>query len=93
MSYTNLYYHIVFSTKNHVPFLDEPEMTRLFEYIGGAVNNMKATLLLAGGTSDHVHIAARVHPEISVVRFVRDVKTNSSKWVHEALAGNGEFAW
>jgi len=93
MSYTNLYYHIVFSTKNHRPFLDEPELTRLFEYLGGMVNNMKATLLLVGGTSDHVHIAARLHPETSVVQFVRDVKTNSSKWVHEALAGNSDFAW
>ena len=93
MSYTNLYYHIVFSTKNHIPFLDELEMTRLFEYIGGIINNMKATLLLVGGTSDHVHIAVRLHPEISIVGFVRDVKTNSSKWVHEALSRNSDFSW
>jgi len=35
MSYTNLNYHIVFSTKNHTPFLDDSQMSRLFEYIGG----------------------------------------------------------
>ncbi len=65
----------------------------MFEYIGGMINKMKATLLLVGGTSDHVHIAVRLHPELSVVEFLRAVKTNSSKWVHETLAGNNDFAW
>jgi REP element-mobilizing transposase RayT len=91
VSYTNLNYHIVFSTKNHVPFLDEPEMNRLFEYIGGVIKNMKATLLLVGGTTDHIHIAVRLHPELSIVEFVRTVKTNASKWVHDTLSEN--FSW
>ena len=86
MSYTNLNYHIVFSTKNHTPFLDDAQMERLFEYIGGITKNMKATLLLVGGTTDHVHVAVRLHPEISITEFVRTVKTNSSKWVHETFS-------
>jgi len=91
MSYTNLNYHIVFSTKNHKPFLDNSQMSRLFEYIGGITKNLKATLLLVGGTTDHVHIAVRLHPELSMMEFVRTVKTNSSKWVHETFSK--EFSW
>lgn len=93
MSFTNLNYHIVFSTKNHRPYLDESEMIRLFEYIGGIVKNMKATLLLVGGVSDHVHLAARLHPELSVVEFVRTVKGNASRWVHETFPEQRDFAW
>lgn len=91
MSYTNLNYHVVFSTKNHTPFLDDSEMIRLFEYMGGITKNMKATLLLAGGTTDHVHIAVRLHPEISIIEYVRTIKSNSSKWVHDTIAK--DFAW
>jgi putative transposase len=91
VSYTNLNYHSVFSTKNHTPFLNEAEMNQLFEYIGGIINNMKATLLWVGGTEDHVHIAVRLHPELSIVEFIRTVKTNASKWVHDTLSEN--FSW
>ena len=91
MSYTNLNYHIVFSTKNHKPFLDDSQTERLFEYIGGITRNTKATLLLAGGTTDHVHIAVRLHPELSITEFVRTIKTNSSRWVHETFSR--EFSW
>ncbi|MHC4950839.1 MAG: IS200/IS605 family transposase [Planctomycetota bacterium] len=91
MSYTNLNYHIVFSTKNHGSYLDNSQMNRLFEYIGGITNNLKATLLLVGGTTDHVHIAVRLHPELSITEFIRTVKTNSSKWVHDTFSA--EFTW
>ncbi len=91
MSYTSLNVHIIFSTKNHKPFLDEPETNRLFEYIGGVIKNTKATLLSVGGTRDHVHVAVRLHPELSLVDFVRTIKTNSSKWVHETLSQR--FEW
>lgn len=91
MSYTNLNYHIVFSTKEHRPFLDDSETERLLEYIGGITGNMKATLLLAGGTSDHIHLAVRLHPELSIIEFVRTIKTNSSKWVHETFSNT--FSW
>jgi REP element-mobilizing transposase RayT len=91
MSYTNLNYHIIFSTKEHRPFLDDATMERLFEYIGGIIGNMKATLLLASGTRDHVHLAVRLHPELSMIEFVRTVKTNSSKWIHDTFAE--DFGW
>lgn len=91
MSYTNLNYHIVFSIKNHKLFLDDAETVRLFKYLGGIVHNMKATLLSVGGTTDHIHLAVRLHPEISMTEFVRTIKTNSSKWVHETFSR--EFAW
>ncbi len=91
MSYTNLNYHIVFSTKNHKRYLDNSQMCRLFEYIGGITKNLKATLLLVGGATDHLHIAVRLHPEVSIIEFVRTIKTNSSKWVHDTISN--DFAW
>lgn len=91
VSYTNLNYHIIFSTKNHKPYLNDSEMKRVFEYIGGITRNQKATLLSAGGTSNHVHIAVRLHPQLSIAEYTRVLKTNCSKWIHETLTK--DFAW
>jgi REP element-mobilizing transposase RayT len=91
MSYTNLNFHVVFSTKEHRAFLNEEQMGRLIEYMDGIVRNLKATLLLAGGTPDHVHIAVRLHPELAIAEFVRKLKTNTSKWVREQMSE--VFTW
>lgn len=91
MSYTNLNFHIVFSTKDHRAFLDEEQMSRLFEYMGGIARHMKAKQLLVGGTPDHVHIAVRLHPELAIAEFVRILKTNTSKWVREQVSE--AFTW
>jgi REP element-mobilizing transposase RayT len=91
MSYTNLNFHIVLSTKDHRTFLDDEQMSRLFEYMGGIVRHLKAMLLVVGGTPDHVHIAVRLHPELAIAEFVRTLKTNTSKWVREQLSE--AFVW
>ena len=36
-SYTNLLYHIVFSTKDHRPFIGPTIAERLYGYLGGGI--------------------------------------------------------
>ncbi len=36
-SYTNLLYHLIFSTKNRQPLLTPEYQTRLYDYIGGTI--------------------------------------------------------
>jgi len=93
MSYTNLKYHIVFSTKGRRPFLRAPLKARLIEYVGGIIRNLKGVLVEAGGTDDHLHLAAGAHPGEGVSAFVRDIKANSSAWIHEDFPDLTDFAW
>ena len=93
MSFTNLNYHIVFATKERRTLLDADVLKRLGEYAGGIVRGMKGHLIALGGTSDHIHLAAVLHPQIAVSDAVRDIKANSSKWIHETFPQLGEFAW
>ena len=39
-TYSNLFYHIVFSTKGRVDFIDQSIENRLWAYIGDAVYNL-----------------------------------------------------
>lgn len=59
-SFTKLYYHIVFSTKERRPLIGLALRPRLFEYIGGIVRAEGGTALIVNGVDDHVHILAQL---------------------------------
>ncbi len=93
VSYTNLNYHIVFSTKERRPFLSDELRRRTGDYIGGIIRELRGDLVAAGGATDHLHLAAVLHPQVSISDVVRTIKANSSKWIHETLPDLAEFGW
>ena len=92
-SFTNLDTHIVFSTKDREPFLAEALLGRTCEYIGGICRERKCVLQAAGGMPDHVHLLVGVHPAISISDLVRDVKSNTSLWIHGTFPELAAFSW
>ena len=60
VSYTNLLYHMVFGTKDRVPFITRELRPQLHRYLGGLVNGIHGTPLEINGTADHVHVLARI---------------------------------
>jgi REP element-mobilizing transposase RayT len=93
MSYVRSIQHIVFSTRNREPWLKEPIHSTLFEYMGGIVRKRKCRLLQAGGMPDHVHLLVAMHQTCTIADLVRDVKSGSSRWLHQTRMGYGGFAW
>lgn len=91
-SYTDLLFHIVFSTKDRLPQLTPDVRERVFAYLGGIARNHNAAAIEIGGVDDHLHILARLHPMMGVAEFIRVIKSNSSGWVHETWPSR-EFAW
>jgi REP element-mobilizing transposase RayT len=92
-SYTNLLFHIVFSTKDRRPLIDTSLEVRLFPYFGGIVRQLGGRLFAVNGDDDHVHMLAEMPASISVAETVGKVKGNSSHWIHDSFATRSEFAW
>jgi REP element-mobilizing transposase RayT len=92
-SFACLHYHIVFSTKGREPSLSADLRPRLFEYFGGILRAHDGCLVAAGGVEDHVHLLAGLSREMAVADALRLLKTNSSKWIHDTIAGAESFAW
>lgn len=90
-TYTKLYYHIVFSTKERRAVIDEAWQERLYSVIGGIIREQHGVLLAAGGMADHIHLLISCKPTVALSSLVRDIKSNSSHWVHEH--GTKDFAW
>jgi REP element-mobilizing transposase RayT len=85
--------HIIFSTKNHEPLIVGDLAPRLFQYIGGIVRGKGDVLTAAGGMPDHVHLLVSLGKLSSIANTVRDIKSNSSRWIHETVATLHGFAW
>ncbi len=92
-SYTRLYCHVVFATKNRQPWITADIRQRLYDYMGGIVKAENGDLLAAGGTDDHVHLLLSLHPQTWVSDALRLIKTNSSKWIHGTFPDKTKFAW
>lgn len=90
-SYTNLLYHIVFSTKGRLPLLDTESRPRLYEYLGGTVRGLGGCALEIGGVADHVHALVKLRQDIAVSEFLQKLKANSSGWLNRSR--RGKFAW
>src|ERR1051325_8223658 len=91
-TYTNLLYHIVFSTKERRQLIKPAIEERLYKYIGGIIRGLGGIELEIGGVDDHIHILAKFKPTIALSDAVRDIKANSSKWLNEK-SKIYKFAW
>jgi REP element-mobilizing transposase RayT len=92
-SYTNLLYHIIFSTKDRFPWLSDGIRPRLYDYLGGAVRNEGGAVLIINGMKDHVHIFARLRQDKSLSEFLRAIKASSSGWMHRTFMDQRGIAW
>jgi REP element-mobilizing transposase RayT len=92
-SYTCLRFHLIWSTKHRQSILSGDIRDRLFQYIGGIIRNDGGKLLAAGGMPDHVHLLADLGKQQSVSDAVRDIKSNSSGWLHQTFSELKSFAW
>jgi len=92
-SLTNLLYHIVFSTKERIPLIEDGLRESLYEYIGGIVRGQRGVLLEIGGMPEHVHLLVKLKADLALASAVRLVKTNSSGWINENRKIQGRFEW
>ena len=92
-SFVSMNCHIVFSIKNREPLIVPDMAPRLYEYIGGTARRTGNRLLAAGGMPDHVHLLMSLGKQEAIADTVRDVKSNSSHWIHETFPQLRGFAW
>jgi REP element-mobilizing transposase RayT len=92
-TYTNLLYHLVFSTKERRPLTTDQFRERLHEYMGGTLRGLGGTALEINSVADHIRILARLKPYPSVSDVLRDLKANASKWLNDEVLRIRKFAW
>jgi putative transposase len=92
-SYTNLLYHLIFSTTDRRPLIKDEHEARLYDYIGGTLRNLGGISLELNGTEDHVHLLAKLSADVAVADVLRDLKANASGWMHDVFPELKAFSW
>jgi len=86
--------HVVFSTKNRVPFLRETEVrVRLHAYMAGVLQHIGCEPILINGVEDHVHILCNLSRTVTIAGLVEEAKKSTSKWMKERGPQYGDFFW
>ena len=60
--------------------------------MGGVLKKSGCVPEAIGGVADHVHLLIGASASSQLSSVVRELKTLTSKWVHEEIC-NGAFAW
>lgn len=92
-TYSQINIHAVFAVQGRENILSEEIRERLFSYISGILRNMNLFSLAVNGFTDHVHIFFELRPDTSISDVMRDIKSNSSKWINENKLVQGKFSW
>ncbi len=83
-TYRQIFYQLVFGTKNRKPTIAKAFDQELYKYIYGIIKNKNCKLYRINGIEDHIHIMSDLHPTVCLSDYVKDIKVASSIWMKES---------
>jgi REP element-mobilizing transposase RayT len=92
-TYTSLFYHFTFSTKDREPWITVDIENRVWPYLGGIARKHKMIALQVGGIEDHIHTLVLAPPTLAPSQIAQFLKGDSSKWIHEEFSRLRGFEW
>lgn len=92
-SLARIYLHLVFSTKNRAPVINDQIRDPLHGYMATVLKNLGCYANLINSVEDHAHLLFELGRTVGVSKVVEDVKKSSSKWIKTQPGGVAIFAW
>jgi REP element-mobilizing transposase RayT len=93
MPYWQLFYHLVWSTKNREPFLTPTVEKQIYGLLTSKAVGLNGVVYTIGGTHDHVHMVVAIPPAISVAKFVGQIKGVASTRFNKSGISTVRFEW
>ena len=93
MPYWQLFYHIVWSTKDRLPLLTPEVEPIIYGFLRGKAIGLGATLFALNGIADHVHMVAAIPPKIAAAKFIGQVKAVASTKFNKSGQRATPFFW
>ena len=94
MSWIRIWVHLVFSTKNREPYLNETELrNKIFRHIKQNAEEKEIWLDNISGHNDHIHCLISLGKEQSISKVVQLIKGESSHWINENKLTKSKLIW
>ena len=93
-SLARLWTHLIFSTKNRFPFLNDQQLRiEMHAYLAKVLRQQNCETLIVNGVEDHIHALfalSRTHSIASVVKEIKRTSSGFAKALSQTLA---KFHW
>jgi putative transposase len=93
MPFYQLFYHLVWSTKNRQPLLTGEVEPVIHNFLRTKAIGLGATVFALNGVKDHVHVVVSIPPKIAVARFVGQIKAVASTKFNKSQTSQPPFFW
>jgi putative transposase len=90
-TFSQIYLHLVFSTKNRQALIHQEIEDRVWSYMGGIAKRHGMTPIQIGGIEDHCHACVSVPTTLSTSQVAKAIKGDSSVWFRQEIDRN--FSW
>jgi len=92
-SYSSLWVHLIWTTKDRVPLLHKNFRISVFRYMKQRAQQKEMIVDIINGIEDHVHCLVRLKTAQSVARIVKQLKGSSSRWISSKNVLEIPFSW
>jgi putative transposase len=93
LPYCQLFYHLVWSTKNRQPLLTLKAEPLIHNFLRTKAIGLEATVFALNGLEDHVHMVVAIPAKISVAKFIGQIKAVASTKFNKANPNTPPFFW
>ena len=81
MSKTFLGIHLVIGTKGRMQTITPEHRRLIYAYFHKVLTDRNCKTIRINGMADHIHLAFNMHPSVALSTMVRDMKSESSRWI------------
>ena len=92
-TYTEIYYHLVWTTKNREPMIVPPMEETLHTSIKAICRDARVTIHALNGLPDHVHLACTLPATVAAAPLMNKMKGGSAHLVNHLPEGRHPLAW
>jgi REP element-mobilizing transposase RayT len=92
-TYTQITIQLIFAVKNRNALIVDSFREELHKYIGGIIRNQDQKLLAINSVPDHIHILIGQTPTITLADLMREIKSESSRFINENKLSRYKFNW
>ncbi len=94
MPFIKIYIHLVFSTKNRVPFFNTSAVrVKVWKHIKQNASEKGIYVDMVNGFSDHCHCLISLGSNQNIEKVVQLIKGESSFWINKNELTREKFAW
>ena len=91
MTYWRLFYHLVWTTKNREPLINDEVEPILFKLLKREARQLGLPFFEVNGTADHIHVLTAIPPKLRISDVVKQLKGATSHYVTQRLGI--PFSW